>query len=167
MSIKNILDIKKWKEFKLQDLFNISKTKDSSKIKENGNIPYVSRKSINNGVIGYKKVPWNLIERNCLTIHSEWSSNFICIYQNDYFCADGKLVKLENKNLNKFNGMFISTVISKTPTSNYRLETIKKTIIKLPINKKREPDWIYMENYIKNLYFFVSDIFSKISKISN
>lgn len=155
-------DINNWNFFKLKDLFNISKTKDSSKINEKGNVPYVSRKSINNGVREYKKVSLDLIEKNCLTIHSEWSDKFICIYHDGDFCADGKVVKLENKNLNKFNGIFISTVISKIITSNYRLDTIKNIKIKLPIDNYGNPDWDYMCKYVKSIFLNVNGVFNKI-----
>lgn len=61
--------------------------------------------------------------------------------------------------------MFISTVISKISTLNYSLETIKKTIIKLPINKKGKPNLNYMENYMKSLYLSVCNAFSKINNL--
>lgn len=149
--VLNDYDTSTWKEFKVKDLFEISKTKDSSKIKKEGDIPYVSRKGINNGVVNYKEVPNELLENNCLTIHSEWSDKFICFYQEGKFCADGKIVKLINSNLNKYNGSFISTIFSKIITPDYKLNTIKNKYIKLPVDANGDPDWSYMENYVKML----------------
>lgn len=149
--VSNInLNTKKWDHFYLKNIFKITKTKDSSKIEIDGNTPYVSRKAVNNGVEGYKNVGELLIEHNCLTIHSEWRHNFVCFYQDGSFCADGKIVKLENDNLDKNNGLFISTILSKIRTLNYRLETLYETKIPLPITDEGEPDWIWMGKYISN-----------------
>lgn len=161
-------DTSNWKEFKLKDLFEISKTKDSSKIKKEGTIPYVSRKRINNGVVGYKEVSNELLENNCLTIHAEWSENFVCFYHEGNFCADGKIVKLVNSKLNKYNGLFISSILSKIKTIDYKLNTILNTAIKLPINNNNELDWEYMENEVKSIYDSVyRDYFNEIINFKN
>ncbi|MCZ9990027.1 hypothetical protein OFR29_09340 [Brachyspira hyodysenteriae] len=61
--------------------------------------------------------------------------------------------------LNKYIALFLVTVISKEKYRfNYGrkwgITRMEKTTIKLPakfINDKYEPDWEYMENYIKSL----------------
>jgi hypothetical protein len=47
---------------------------------------------------------------------------------------------MENINLNKFNGLFIATIFSQINTSDYRLDTIKNEIIKLPVDTNGNPD---------------------------
>lgn len=150
ISVSNkIIDFSKWKSFKIKEIFNVSKTLDSSKIKCSGQIPYVSRKLQNNGIGEYRDVPKKLLEKNAITIHSEWNTNLIAYYQDGIFCADGKIVKLENKNLNLWNGLFICSILRKISIIDYRLDTLKETEIFLPeINN--EPDWKYMEDYINN-----------------
>ncbi|WP_406602699.1 N-6 DNA methylase [Metamycoplasma sualvi] len=143
------LDQSKWKSFKLKDIFSISKTKDASKIEEIGQIPYISRKGQNNGIAGYKNVSNNLIESNSITIHSEWNKYLIAFYHEGNYCADGKIVKLENKNLNLPIGLFIITILNKTPSIDYRLSTLNEIEINLPA-KNDKPDWEYMEKYIEN-----------------
>lgn len=142
-------DFSKWKLFKLEDIFNISKTKDSSKIQNVGEIPYITRKGINNGIACYKNVHYDLIEKNSITIHSEWNKFLISFYHDGEYCADGKIVKLENKNLNLSIGLFITTILNKTPSIDYRLSTLANIEISLP-EKNGEPDWEYMQNYIEN-----------------
>ena len=91
----------------------------------------------------------NYWKKNAITIHSEWNTNLIAYYQDGIFCADGKIVKLENKNLNLWNGLFICSILRKISIIDYRLDTLKETEIFLPeINN--EPDWKYMEDYINN-----------------
>jgi hypothetical protein len=56
--------------------------------------------------------------------------------------------------LNKFNALFIVSILDK---ERFRFShgrkwkpTLKQTKIKLP-SKNNQPDWQYMENYIKQL----------------
>ena len=64
-----------------------------------------------------------------------------------------------NTNLNKYNAMFIVTILDK---ERYRYSfgrkyktNLTKTMIRLPAKKnpngEYEPDWNFMENYIKKL----------------
>lgn len=58
--------------------------------------------------------------------------------------------------LNKYIAMFIITIIK---ANRYRfsygrkwtVEKMKESLIKLPINSDKKPDWSFMENYIKAL----------------
>ena len=65
-------------------------------------------------------------------------------------------VLIRNKKLNKYNGLFICTVLNqdvyKYSYGRARiLDKIKQEIIKLPVDKNGNPDWDYMEKYIKSL----------------
>jgi hypothetical protein len=60
-----------------------------------------------------------------------------------------------NDNLNQYNGLFLTAALDmERPKYSYgrkykkNLSTAK---IKLPVDKKRETDWKYMEDYIKSL----------------
>ena len=62
---------------------------------------------------------------------------------------------LQSDKLNKYNALFISTVISidKYKYSygrQYRQKNYNNHIIKL-LTKNNQPDWDFMENYIKSL----------------
>lgn len=89
------------------------------------------------------------MKKNSITIHSEWNKFLISFYHDGEYCADGKIVKLENKNLNLSIGLFITTILNKTPSIDYRLSTLANIEISLP-EKNGEPDWEYMQNYIEN-----------------
>lgn len=143
------IEFKNWKYFKLGEIFSINKTLDSSKIKIAGSIPYVSRKGQNNGVGEYRNVPKELLEKDAITVHSEWNSNLIAYYHDGPFCADGKILKLKNKNLNTSIGLFVCAILRKLKVIDYRKDTINELEIFLPA-KEDEPDWEYMEKYINN-----------------
>lgn len=143
------IEFNNWKYFKLGEIFSINKTLDSSKIKIAGSIPYVSRKGQNNGVGEYRNVPKELLEKDAITVHSEWNANLIAYYHDGPFCADGKILKLKNKNLNTSIGLFVCAVLRKIKVIDYRKDTINELEIFLPA-KDDEPDWEYMEKYINN-----------------
>jgi len=58
--------------------------------------------------------------------------------------------------LNKFIGLFLQTIINLEQFRysygrKFNQIKIRSTKIKLPVNKKGEPDWQFMEDYIKVL----------------
>ncbi|RIM32350.1 hypothetical protein BUY22_16545, partial [Staphylococcus cohnii] len=58
----------------------------------------------------------------------------------------------------KYTGLFISTLLDlERPKYSFGRSwtgnNLDETIIKLPITKQGEPDWIYMEEYIKGLTY--------------
>ncbi|MDR0676227.1 MAG: N-6 DNA methylase [Elusimicrobiota bacterium] len=149
----------KWKYFKISDLFRISGTKsivyrDLQKYGK-GNFPYITTSSLNNGCRGFFDY-WTE-KKNVLTIDSACIG--ICFYQGHNFSATDHVEKLTPKfNMNCYNALFLTTLIN---LEQYRYNygrgfaqiRIKNTIIKLPVNSKDEPDFEFMENYIKSLPF--------------
>jgi hypothetical protein len=147
----------KWKKFKLSDLFEISGTKttklDDLETYGIGIYPYITTQSTDNGVAGYYNFKTEM--GNCLTIDSAVTG--FCAYQEKDFSASDHVEKLVSKfHFNKYIGMFLATIIN---MDNYRYSygrkfnqnNIKQTEIKLPIDKNSNPDWQYMEKYIKSL----------------
>ncbi len=71
---------------------------------------------------------------------------------------DVNVLYAKNWEMNKYNAMFIITVIK---ANKYRfsygrkwtLEKMKESIIKLPISQPNVPDFDYMEQYIKKLSY--------------
>ncbi len=60
--------------------------------------------------------------------------------------------------LNKYVAMFLITIFNKNTIkfsygNSANPNDIENLIIKLPIDKNGEPDWKYMENYIKSLMY--------------
>ncbi len=156
------INLGKWKKFNLCGNNGIFELKNSiSKVHNQnikgafGNIPYVTRTEINNGVAKYipeQKVKINA--GNCLTIGMDAITIF---YQEKDFYTGDKIKILRNNNLNKINSLFLITVISNKIKENFcwggkgmNFKELEKLTIKLP-SKNNQPDWKYMEEYIKNL----------------
>lgn len=158
----NKLNIADWRDFKISELFEIKRPKSRSvKHYNDGTVPFVSSGSANNGVSGYIEPRYNepLDKGNCITISPVDGS---CFYQPADFLGRGgggsSIILLYNNNLNQNIGLFIAIVLRKTLGNIYQYndmgnsDSIKDEVIKLPV-KDNEPDWIYMEDYIKALYF--------------
>lgn len=151
------LDISTWKQFKVSDLFNVKGTRttklDDLELAGSGMYPYVTTQSIDNGVAGYYSIYTE--EGNAITADSAVVG--FCSYQEKPFSASDHVEKLIPKfKMNRFNALFIVTMLNK---ENYRYSygrkfnqaKINDTIIKLPADFQGNPDWQFMENYIKSL----------------
>jgi len=153
------LNIKSWKWFKISDLFIIKGTKHitAEDILEyrNGNYPFIVTSSRNNGVEGF--YDYFTEESNVLTIDSATVGT--CFYQGSNFSASDHVEKLIPQfNLNKFNALFLTTIINLEKIRygygrKFSQKRISETKIKLPVDKNGNPDWEFMENYIKSLNY--------------
>ena len=154
------LDEKKWKEFFLKEVFiEIQRGKRLKKSDHReGNQPYISSTGSNNGIDGYvgNKEKVRIFE-NCITLANSGSVGS-CFYQPYSFVASDHVTKLENNDFDKYTNLFLSSVVSRLGEKySFNREMndtrIKKEKILLPINDKNEPDYEFMENYMKNLEY--------------
>lgn len=148
------LDIQNWKEFRVGDIFPKKKVKHFSAIPEmEGTTPFVSSTSVNNGIVTY--VDEDGIKGNCITVSTNGDC-FDCFYQPVSVALSNDAEALYNANLNKYNAMFIISVLT-LEKNKYgygrkpKNDKVYDTIIKLPVDTNGNPDWQFMENYIKAL----------------
>ena len=159
------IDTKQWKEFVIKNLFTVKRPSARSQANyEDGDVPFVASGNFNNGVLKYLQPKENEIldSGNCITVSPIDGSSF---YQEDDFLGRGgagsSIILLYNPNLNLYNGYFIATVI-RTVCRKYAYsdmankDTIGAEKIKLPVDETGNPDFSYMESYMKNLELAVS-----------
>lgn len=159
------IDTKQWKEFIIKDLFTVKRPSARSQANyDDGDVPFVASGNFNNGVLKYlePKKDEVLDAGNCITVSPIDGSSF---YQEDDFLGRGgagsSIILLYNPNLNLYNGYFIATVI-RTVCRKYAYsdmankDTIGAEKIKLPVDETGNPDFSYMESYMKNLELAVS-----------
>jgi len=147
---------KKWKEFALAEIFLViqrgKRLKTSNHLK--GRTPYVSSTGINNGVDRFvgneEKVR---MFKDCLTLANSGSvgSTF---YQPFDFIASDHVTKLASTTFTKYVYLFVSVVVSRLREKySFNREIndnrIKKEKIMLPVNDQNEPDYEYMEQYMR------------------
>lgn len=150
-----MLDISKWKEFVVEDIFECSTTKAVGVDEiSDGEIVYITRSALDNGCSGYlSDIPGKKEKGNCITIGAEGK---VAFYQEDDFLPGVKVYTLRNEHINQKTGMFVCTILNasvfKYSYGRARiLEKIKKEIIPLPVTKSGDPDWEYMEEYINEI----------------
>src|SRR3989339_820228 len=148
------LEVKKWKEFKIKDIFKIIRGKRLVEIDRiKGDMPYYSASDYDNGLTDKISNPL-FVEKDAL-IYTTFGR---CFYVENEFTASDEISILKNKYLNIYNGLFIATIITQ---NKYKYSFGRKAfenkfsddIIKLPINEKDEVDFEFMENYIKSLNY--------------
>lgn len=149
---------KEWKELFIGSIFTVKRSKARSERQyQVGQIPFVASGNMNNGVIKccMPQADEHLDKGNCITVSPVDGSAF---YQESDFLGRGgagsSILLLYNDQMNRYSGLFVSRMIRQT-CSKYcygkmgNQENIKREKILLPIDKKGNPDYNFMEQYIK------------------
>lgn len=152
---KNI-DIKLWKQIEIHKIFNVtgSKTTPKKKLEEigQGEYPYVTTRAKNNGIDSYYNFYTD--KGNVLTIDS--ATIGYCSYQKKDFTASDHVEKLIPKFKMTDNiAIFLQTLLNKEQFRysygrKFNQTRIENTKILMPF-KNNEPDWNFMDQYIKNI----------------
>lgn len=161
MISKNIeLNTEMWEYFiydtPSKGIFKIEKGKRlTKKDQSDGVIPYVSSSSLNNGVDNY--IGNGFTDENCITFACYGSIGEV-FYQNEkaWVSDNANVFYLRDKKLNPFIALFLVTVLR---LEQYRFsygmtgkkERLQNFKIKLPVDINGNPDWKFMEDYIKSL----------------
>ena len=156
-----------WKGFKVGELFTYERGKESSpKRVKDGDIPMVAEINTNNGVAKFGSSP-NIINGNSISISVNFAENVY--YQENDFIASVNVIVIRNKHLNRWNGRFIETVLrANNKKYNYvnkiSKQKLRDEIITLPATSSGEPDYDYMEEYIKEKQEVVSKRLDMLTK---
>lgn len=155
------LNDREWCVFLIGDLFSVkrppARNKDNYEV---GDIPFVASGSVNNGVMKCCKPleDEKLDEAGCITVSPVDGSAF---YQPYPFLGRGgagsSILMLYADNMNLYSGQFIAKMISNTCACKYTYghmgnkDGIKRERIMLPIDENNNPDYQFMEDYVKEL----------------
>lgn len=153
------LNDRKWMPFRYDSnyLFKIERGRGARKkdIIENGKTPFITSIDTNNGLTGFVDFP-PIHSANVITVNRNGSVGE-AFYQSKEFCSTED-VHIFNPNfkLNQFVAMFLITLIHKEKFRysygrKWGIERMNETIMMLPVNNNNEPDWQFMEDYIKSL----------------
>ncbi len=153
------LNINTWQWHSFANIFDIKRGESEYIVDlKKGDIPYVSATSGNNGVSYYVKTANNT--GNKITLSYDGSIGEAFYQKRDFFASEKiAVLELKNKELNPYIAMFLITVLRKESSRyNYGYKwsintRMKKTQIKLPSANNGDPDWQFMEDYIKSLLY--------------
>lgn len=159
--MKNKIDTSQWRIFKVSDVFGNPTRPKARSIKqyELGDIPFVASGNFNNGIELYvePKVDEQLDKGGCISISPV--GGFAFFQETDFLGRGGagsSILLLYHKNLNRFNALFLCSILSKS-CEKYgygdmcSAEKLKSELLLLPADSLGQPDWAYMENYIKQV----------------
>ena len=158
-----------WEEFVFGEVFEMQSQKEISPIYAINNsinsdiqYPFLGQSRENNCIISYLYLDNitllnNIEDDTVIIIHSNNHLSF-CI-NTPFYLKDGHGATsiFKNKHLNEYNARFIITVLNKTMENLFDYDvkatkdSLKKLVIKLPSTSMGEPDWSYMETYMKKL----------------
>lgn len=162
-TIQKPMDITDWKEFHITDLFDCQLAKGDlqpKKLKQ-GEVPLVSAGFANNGIVAH------------IDEHGDGISELFCagaltvdmfgkaFYQptNFFAVSHGRVnILIPKFKLTKNMSLFIVCILNKTFEEKYSFskmcsnsKLVKETIC-LPVTKKGDPDWQYMDKFIEKIY---------------
>ncbi|OFY63489.1 MAG: type II restriction endonuclease subunit M [Bacteroidetes bacterium RIFCSPLOWO2_02_FULL_36_8] len=165
LTIKNNL----WADFKLNKLFSIQKGERLTEVDRiDGNTPLITASAFNNGITGF--IDENIFMETKKVFENRITIDMFCnvFYHTYKYFSDDNIHTLSFINHdfdvyynNKYVNLFLVTILRQL-SSKYdfgrqvRLKRIENEIIKLPVNSKQEPDFEFMENYIKSLPYSMS-----------
>lgn len=155
------LSDREWGIFLVGDLFSVKRPPARNKDNyEDGCVPFVASGSVNNGVMKCCKPheDESLDDGNCITVSPVDGSSF---YQPFPFLGRGgagsSVLLLYADGLNLYRGQFIARMISNTCSAKYTYghmgnkDNIKRERIMLPVTDDGEPDYQFMEDYVREL----------------
>lgn len=181
------IDISEWKDFKLgyliddktgektgTGLFAIinstayhGKDIEETDFENPDGLNYVTRSKFNNGL------KCKVLHKDTYTINPSGTISFGAenadfFYQDTPYITGNKMYYIDTSSLSEFACKFLKSVLEATFTANYSFSDgmIPKRIydenIKLPMDNVGNPDWNYMEKYMKNIEVRVCDKILKL-----
>ncbi len=147
---------REWNEFYLRDIFPDIQRGKRLKTADHiqGSIPYVSSSAINNGVDAFIGNSGKVRKfEECLTLANSGSVGKT-FYHSYEFIASDHVTSLKSDKLNKYSYLFIATIVQRLEEKysfNREINDVRinKEKIVLPVDESGNPDYAFMEQYIK------------------
>lgn len=147
------LSDRKWAEFRIGDLMTLKVAKSNDKGNlEVGTVPFVGRSNDNNGLQGFYDAP-NVTQGKCITLGMV--GTFRAFWQENNFAASQNILTLRAPWLSRHTALFICNIIEIAIKGRYsygnsiKAGTFGDTILSIPINDAGQPDYAFMEQYIR------------------
>ncbi len=154
------LNTQDWKWLLPSDIFteiSIAPSSDLNSLElDPFGVNYLSRAVVNNGYECKVKRDESKVTRgNFISVVMVGVPSFAFYQKNDVICSQNILV-LRYPAINQYNALFLCAILQKDGYRYSYGRTLSKanflqTKIKLPVTPSGEPDWKFMEDYIKSL----------------
>lgn len=177
-----MIDVSEWGEFRVGTLLNMEKQIELSPIEAfNKNAPndikypFYGQSSENNGIIDYYYLGEELLNNrdsaHCIMIHS---NTHLAYYVNTPFYlkdGHGATTIFTNEHFTELSTYFVISVLNKTMFDKFDYdmkatkEKLNDLIIKLPVTPEGQPNWNYMESYMKHIWEESEKSLSNLKKV--
>ncbi|WP_053961715.1 restriction endonuclease subunit S [Lawsonella clevelandensis] len=160
-----MLDTTSWQGFKIGDFFDIRPTKTykglaADDLNDGGRTPFVVNSSVNNGIGGFSTLP-PTEEGNKITFSDTTDGNTF-FYQPSPFIGFSHVQGMYANGKHHWTQeelLFLTTILTFDSVGRYNYgrkmtrETIKSRDVLLPVALDGEPDWQYMQDFIRSLNY--------------
>jgi hypothetical protein len=176
ISLKPILNTTKWQSFKYSEIFDIRHGFFNKKplATAEGEVIFIGATDSNNGITSYHTfedvestpksegainadINQKMFQENSITVSNNGSVGYAFYQPRKFTCShDINPLYLKNKKLTKYIAIFLCTLIELEKFRwaygrKWRPIRMPSSKIKLPVDKNGNPDWQFMEDYIKSL----------------
>lgn len=174
------LDVSTWGEFFVggpNGLFHgidFGKCKSSGTLLD-GDIPYIGASNRNNGVMRYvaDDSPSMVSKGNCIVfICNGQGSGGYTVYTPDDFIGSRDIKVGYNDHLNLYTGTFLVTVLNRNRdiygygfTEKRTKAAMAKEVVRLPVTSSGEPDWGFMEAFMREKMDEAESRFSSLRRV--
>ena len=178
-----MIDTSRWKSFKVSDIFVTEKhgaalqvptgAMMSKRDLKEGNIPRVTVSNFNNGITGYYA---NSNDKNYRTFENFISVSFLgtVFYQPDKVSLDMKVhcLKPLDYDLNIYSADYIVSIIRKAISNFAYSDQLSSSVLAelefaLPATPDGQPDWQYMESYMRQIAEEAEESLKNLIKVDN
>lgn len=155
------LNIERWGKFYLSEIFTrmeAGKVSQAYQLEEGTDIPYLGAKKDDNGIMFWCVAnPEYTSKGNCVVLicDGQGSVGLANYMESDFLGTVNLVLGYNDKYMNKYVGVFLATVLSQERTKysfgrKWKAH-LADTVIRLPQTSEGNPDWVFMEEYVKSL----------------
>ena len=162
------IDTSKWEPFPISKLFSVIKgTRLTKANMRDGNINFIGASAVNNGITAHIANNEHIHPENSITISYNGSVGEAFYQDTPFWASDDVNVLYPKFALNKYIAFFIISVLKQAGQKyafidKWKKEDMEKDCILLPVDENHQPDFSYMESYMKNREIAVSASLTKL-----
>lgn len=171
---KHLIDVNGWGDMCICDYFEVEYGTFRPKDKLGfGKYNYVTTSGFNNGITD--KIDVADHQGGCITVASDGALMGSAFYQEEPFSTSNivsTLTPFDKTPLNKYNAQFICALIFSKRSEfgwlgfKFSVDRVRNLVIKVPITSTGEPDWQYMEDYMRQIMDKSEQILSELEKLA-
>ncbi len=162
------IDTSKWMDFPISTLFDVVKgTRLTKADMRDGETNFIGASAVNNGITAHISNDEHIHPANTITITYNGSVGEAFYQDRPFWASDDVNVLYPKFAMNRYIAFFIIPVLKKAGQKyafidKWKKEDVEKDCISLPVDENHQPDFSYMESYMKNREIAVSASLTKL-----